>query len=162
MRRGEILALQWKNIIFDDSYLIVSTAWKDRNEIGLPKWNNIRRVPLPKIILEKLKDLNSESIRCLPDDLVFCYDDGTRLGDTWWKKRFDSTMKKAGIDKKARNLKPHSFRHTLNTILRDSGADIAKIRATLGWLSEDVQDDYTHWNIEHLQGQAETINNIWQ
>ena len=37
-------------------------------KIILPKET---KVPLPKIILEKLIDLNSESIRCLPDDLVF-------------------------------------------------------------------------------------------
>ena len=86
-----------------------------------------------------------------PKDLVFCYADGTRLGNTWWRKRFVSAMEKADIDRVSRNLKPHSFRHSLNTILRDAGKDSAKIRAALGWRQEQTQDGYTHFNEEHFK-----------
>jgi len=60
---------------------------------------------------------------------VFGYDDGSHIGETWWRKRFCAAMKRAGIDWQARHLSPHSFRHTINTIVRNSGQDPAKIRA---------------------------------
>lgn len=60
-------------------------------------------------------------------------------------------MEKAGIDRVSRNLKPHSFRHSLNTILRDAGKDPAKIRAALGWEQERTQDGYTHFDEAHFK-----------
>ena len=160
MRRGEILALRWKDIDFDHGVITVERAWKGKDEIGLPKWNRKRVVPVPEKTLSALFVLRDESIRIAPIDLVFCYDDGSRLGETWWKKRFTKAMEMAGIDYRSRNLKPHSFRHTLNTILRDAGQDPAKIRASLGWQQEKTQDNYTHWNIEHLKDQARIIDNL--
>ena len=83
-------------------------------------------------MIKRLRELNEASLRINPNDLVFCYDDGSRLGNTWWKKRFSTAVEKFGVDWKERNLKPHSFRQSLNTILRDAGKDQAKIMATLG------------------------------
>ncbi len=120
MRRGEILALKWKFIDFTNNVIFIKLAWKMKNEIGQPKWNKERIVPIPQITYNSLQQLKSESIRIAPDDLVFCYDDSSRFGGTWWIKRFKRAMEKAGIDKKSRNLKPHSFRHTLNTLLRNA------------------------------------------
>ncbi len=95
---------------------------------------------MPDRLTELLKEIHDLSIRIAPDDFVFGYDDGRMLGATWWLKRFDRGMTKAGIDKKYRNLVPHSFRHTLNTLLLDSGHDPAKIRASLGWSQERIQE----------------------
>ena len=91
------------------------------------------------------------SSKSKPEDFVFCYADGTRLGKNWWQGRFYNAMEKADIDRVSRNLKPHSFRHSLNTILRDAGKDPAKIRAALGWRQERTQDGYTHFDEEHLK-----------
>ena len=71
-------------------------------------------------------------------------------------------MMKAGIDCGTRNIKPHSFRHTLNTILRDEGQDSAKIRATMGWSQKETQDSYTHWQIEHLSGQTKIVDRLFK
>lgn len=71
-------------------------------------------------------------------------------------------MTHAGIDYKSRNLKPHSFRHTLNTLLRNAGQDPAKIRATLGWQQEKTQDNYTHWQIEDLRDQSKVVDDLFK
>lgn len=160
MRKGEILALRWKHVNWDESFLNIQEAWKNRTELGPPKWDSIRVVPLPEKGVEALKRIHDESLRCLPEDMVFCYDDGKRLGDTWWQKRFRKAMKKAEIDHDSRNLKPHSFRHTINTILRNAGENPAKIRAALGWQKETAQENYTHWQIEHLREQARIVDEI--
>ncbi|HEB30404.1 MAG TPA: site-specific integrase [Spirochaetes bacterium] len=154
MRRGEILALKWENIDLEKGIVKVYDAWKDIDESGLPKWNNTRITPVllfRQRTLSRLKELKIGSNKSDSNDLVFCYADGTRLGNTWWRKRFVCAMVKAGIDRVARNLKPHSFRHSLNTILRDAGKDSAKIRAALGWKQERTQDGYTHFDEEHFK-----------
>ena len=66
------------------------------------------------------------------------------------------------MDYNSYNLRPHSLRHTLNTLLRNAGQDPAKIRAALGWQQESTQDNYTHWKIEHLRGQADIVDSIFE
>ncbi len=154
MRRGEILALKWENIDLEKGIINVYDAWKDIDESGLPKWNNTRITPVllfRKRTLSRLKELKLGSNKSDSKDLVFCYADGTRFSNSWWRDRFTSAMEKANIDRVSRNLKPHSFRHSLNTILRDVGKDPAKIRAALGWKQERTQDGYTHFDEEHFK-----------
>jgi integrase len=69
-------------------------------------------------------------------------------------------MNRAMIDRIGRNVSPHSFRHSLNTLLRDAGQDPAKIRAALGWSQESVQDSYTHWELAHLREQSDFLDDL--
>lgn len=161
MRRGEILALTWEYTHFEEGYIEIRQAWKDRHELGLPKWNKTRTAPLPSMLAETLKRIGERKMNVGPEDLVFCYDDGERLGGTWWQKRFDAAMVEAKIDKKKRNIRPHSFRHTLNSLLREKGYDPAKIRAALGWADEEIQDNYTHWKPESLNGHREIVDRLF-
>ncbi len=71
-------------------------------------------------------------------------------------------MAKAKFNREARNIRPHSFRHTLNSILREKGYDPARIRAALGWSSEDVQDGYTHWTGGAFDGQREIVDAVFK
>ena len=161
LRSSEILALCWKHIDFENSTVKIEQAWKFKTgELGLPKWNKIRATPLPAKTAKALKALRAESFHVLPDALVFCYPDGTRLGDRWWNERFHKAVKAAGIDTKARNLKPHSFRHSLATILADKGQQPEKIRAALGWTNPTTQSGYTHWGDTDLNGQAAIVDEI--
>lgn len=161
MRRGEILALRWVDVDLEQGFANVARAWKGRSEIGLPKWNKKRMIPIPNSMIDALLILREESIRTAPDDLILCYDDGSRLGGTWWKKRFTRAMEKAGIDYRGRNLRPHSFRHTLNTLLRSRGVSDINLRAAFGWAGEKTQEDYTHLNQEHLKEQAAIVETIF-
>jgi integrase len=83
LRRGEILALRWRHIDIDRQALSVCEAWKGGKEIGPPKWDHLRMVPLSSRTIDKLHQLQMESIRLAPDDFVFAYDDGSRFGETW-------------------------------------------------------------------------------
>ena len=162
MRRGEILALEWRHIDFQKKCVIIEQAWKGRSGLGEPKWGKRRITPLPSITIRALNELYEDSIRTAPDDLVICNDDGSRYGETWWRKRFLRAMKIAGIDVKGRGLKPHSFRHTLNTILLDANQNPEKIRAALGWSHERTQSGYTHLDVEHLRDGANLIDDLFE
>jgi integrase len=80
--RGEILALRWRHIDFGRQFLIVSEAWKGCNEIGSPKWEHIRLVPLSLRTIDKLYKLQAASIHLDPDDFVFCCGNGVHFGET--------------------------------------------------------------------------------
>ena len=142
MRRGEILALTWGQIDLDNKVIDVNRAWTDNM---LPKYNKLRGTPITSKCVAALKEVRSKSLWVLPDQLVLCYPDGKRYGDTWWKKRFAKAMEQAGIDQAGRSLTPHSLRHTLNSRAREMGVDPAGLRATMGWSDAKVQDGYTHW-----------------
>jgi len=172
MRRGEILALRWRHVDFEHALVNVDEAWKGREETGTPKWGHKRVVALPDFTAEVLRDLWERRDPKLAgsDCLVFCYIDGSRLGETWWAKAFAAAMKKVklgegekakvGIDVRARGIKPHSFRHTVATLRRDAGEDPAKIRAALGWTNERTQDGYTHFDAEMLR--SKVVDEIWK
>ena len=116
----------------------ITEAWKGRKEIGKTKSGRSRIVPLSVRVFEVLDTLRSASVNTEPDDFLFCYRDGKRVGGTWWQKRFKAGLKRAEIDVGERWLTPHSFRHSVNTIARDVGHDPAKIRAVLGWMDEEI------------------------
>ena len=44
LRRGEILALRWRHLDFDKAEIRVEEAWKDKDEVGEPKWGQKRIV----------------------------------------------------------------------------------------------------------------------
>jgi integrase len=161
-RRGELLVLRWRHIHFEQRFILITEAWKGRDKIGDTKSGRDRIVPLSDRMIEKLEALMDFSLHLKPDDFLFCYDDGKRVGETWWHKRFKTALKRAGIEPGDRWLTPHSFRHTINTIVRNSGHDPAKIRAVLGWMDEEIQDNYTHWEAEHLRRWAEIVDDIWE
>ncbi len=69
------------------------------------------------------------------------YDDGSHAGGTWWHKRFKTALKRVEIEIGDRRLTLRSFRHTINTIVRNSRHDPAKIRAALGWMHEKIEDN---------------------
>jgi integrase len=160
MRRGEILALRWRSLDLVASTVRIEEAWKGGDVIGRPKSGKVRTAPLTPRACGILKDWLDESVRCGPEDFVFADGSGRMRGETWWTKNFGRAIEAAEIDAARRRLSPHSFRHTLNTLLRDSGQDPAKIRAALGWSGEKVQDNYTHWEAEHLKEQAKEIEKM--
>lgn len=159
LRRSEVLALIWGQIDFDRSFINVDRAMTDN---GLPKWDKIRGTPITAQCRAALLELRCQSDFELPHHNVVCNSKtGRPRSETWWKKRFERAMESAGFDRTGRNLRPHSFRHTLNTVLRGAGADPARLRESLGWSDEQVQKKYTHWQPEHFEEQRRTMDEIF-
>jgi integrase len=162
MRRGEIYALRWRHVDLAAATIHIEEAWKGKEETGLPKWGRTRTAPIPAQTINALAELREEGVRIARNDLVICDDDGKRQDGAWWKRHFAYAMKKLKIDTKGRGLRPHSFRHTLNSQLRAGGVDPARIRAMLGWSREQTQESYTHWQTEDLRSLAEKVEKILQ
>jgi len=158
LRRGEILALIWGQIDFECAFINVNRAMTDN---GLPKWDKIRGTPVPTQCREALLELRRQSEFVLPYQYVICGKDGKPRSEHWWRDRFKKAMKAAGIDRVGRVLRPHSFRHTLNTELRGVGVDPARLRESMGWSGEEMQNKYTHWRPEHFDDQRKSMDELF-
>jgi len=165
MRRGEVLGLRWRSIDFIRSLIHVVEAvhpGDDRTEV---KWGGRRRVPVPRRTIAALKELRTHARFGGDDNYVFCGPAGEPYGETWWRKRFNRFCKAAGIDRVGRNLKPHSFRHSLTTYLTETlqnqGIDPKILNAYLGgWTNDETRKIYTHTEEIILEAQRRAAEEL--
>ena len=162
MRRGEILVLRWGSIDFEKARVYVTEAWKGLDVIGTPKWGRKREFALPSFCAVKLQELRDDSILTGPDDFLFADPTGRHFSGGWWSNRFAEAMQKSGIDVRARGITPHSFRHTLNSLLLAAGADPMKVRLALGWANAPIQENYLHLAVEQLKDVSAKVDTIFQ
>lgn len=145
MRMSEVLALHWEQL--DGRYLNIDRAWKNKHELGSPKSGKSRIIPLPMSCLDNLPEPEHK--------LIFCHSDGSKLGETWWRKNWGAVNK---------GTTPHSLRHALNSNLLISGAQIQFIQAYLGWSLSNLNNAqvfYTHINPADLVQLAERIDSLY-
>jgi integrase len=159
MRRGEVLALQWRQIDFENNVIFIDRAWKNEgNEIGLPKNGKTRYCGLAKPLKDALLEWKKDETK--PEDLVFSNEKGLRLKATWWNKRFSFALNKAGIEDGS--LVPHRLRHTINTVFIERGMSEQKIDFWVGWSrGNKIQDRYTHLRPEALAELTIEIEKWW-
>ncbi|MEX2444442.1 MAG: site-specific integrase [Alkalispirochaeta sp.] len=124
-RPSAILRLDWRHY---DGQTLTFPRVKDRRK-------NRRVVPLIALAIEALDDWREDSVRIGPDDPVFGYDGGGRMGKTWFKKRFTHMMAALGLpaeDEWGGRRVPYSLKYTLETELIDRGANPALVRDLMG------------------------------
>lgn len=155
-RKGELLALQWENVCFEEgNYSIyidksISKGWKENvytEYVGTTKTpSSVRRIPIsPKmgLMLYSLKKTTNSK----PNGFVFrslCVTAGkypflslSRVTDI-----FQRIRKQCNINQ---DLHIHSIRHYFATKLITNGADIKTVMALGGWSrSSTLLEIYTH------------------
>lgn len=153
-RASEILVLEWEQ--FDGIFCDIDRAWKKaEKKTGETKWGITVKIPLAERLVSSLPKKGS----CR---YVF-NENGKRHGETWWRRNFIKAMEGLGIDIKARNITPHSFRHSLNTNLLLAGCSEFYVKKYLGWTDKnrDTQALYTHIKPENLVIVADKIDEIY-
>jgi integrase/recombinase XerD len=110
------------------------------------KGNKDRIVPLPKKLLEMLKEYY---VAYKPKTYVF---EGEVIGnhyhETSLRQIFHSAVKKSGIKRRA---KLHWLRHSYATHLLEGGTDLRYIQEILGHSSSRTTEIYTHVSIRNIQ-----------
>jgi len=145
IRSGEMRALTVNSISFQDGIGIVTIdkAVKRTEEIGLPKNNKPRYVPLEEDVAEYLQaKLKGKTGYILGGD-YFVSRAGFRSRYLWFFDRMNKYLESIGefpIPYKS----PHSTRHTFSTIRQKNGMPIAIVSKILGHCSTEVTDRYTH------------------
>jgi integrase len=154
LRRGEGLALRWRNLDLVGSELEVrETAFRLHSGeyiIKEPKTPHSRRrvslTPSLAMLLRKYREdqeLISEKMgrKLLEDDFVFCRPDGRPLDPDSVTRRFSEIVRKAGIPR----IRLHDLRHTHATLMLKAGVHPKVVSERLGHASIAVTlDTYSH------------------
>jgi integrase len=163
LRRGELLALRWRNLDLDSASLaVVETAYQLGNGeyvIKEPKTAHSRRmVSLSPAIVGLLQEYRADQvllriqlgIGLTEDDFVFVRYDGRPLLPNAVTHAFQKLVKKAGL----RRVRLHDLRHTHATLMLKAGIHPKIVSERLGHASIGITlDTYSHV-LPGLQKQA--------
>jgi integrase len=153
MRRGEVLALKWKNLDLNRGYaFVVESGYKLHGKYVTkqPKTaSSRRRVALPASLVAVLQEhrckqsANIEDLggRLTDEDYVFCNHLGKPLDPTTLSHAFGNAIKKAELP----HLRLHDLRHSYATLLLKAGQHPSVVAAQLGHSSvRTTLDVYSH------------------
>ena len=142
--RGELVALRWRDVRFDQPALHVERAVSD-GQIKRPKSGTHRTVPLADRPLEVLRELSARRWWTGPDDLVFPGHDGGMRHPDAVSQAFTRARDAAG----APGLRFHDLRHTFGTLLARAGVTGIDIQAWRGHSSYTTTQRYLHHAPRH-------------
>lgn len=154
MRRGEICALRWSDVNFDDGSLSVRHTLARTKENGLflkpcKTRRSARRIELSDQVV---KDLRHHRVaqtearlkageKWQDNDLVVCRNDGTFLPPTDFNGVVKRLMKRAGVP----NLSSHALRHTAATLMLQQEVHPKVVQERLGHSTITITMDlYSH------------------
>ena len=152
LRRGEVLALRWNDVDFDNQKIYVRQSLEQtRSGVSFkePKSARGRRpVDLPEFMLDELRRHREEQDRVkevLEDGyqdqgLVFCQPEGRPITPNALTSAFYTIRQRIGV---VASL--HDLRHTYGTILAFSGVHAKAIQELMGHSTiTTTMDDYVH------------------
>lgn len=126
LRRGEILALQWKDIDFENKIISVTKSiYYEGNKacIKEPKTKaGTRIVPLLDTLYNILLPLKSNS-----EHFIVCNEDGSPISKKKFRYQYNKFRKETGIEASA-----HQLRHSFATIAFESGVQDKAVQEILG------------------------------
>lgn len=142
IRRGELLALQWKDVDFEKGLLIISRtlALNEKKEyiMQTPKSaNSYRTISIDGVTLKTLKEwriaqqvemfkygFNTQRL----DQLIFTNNKNKNLYISYLTYQLNNICKQHGLKK----ITVHGFRHTHCSLLFEAGASLQEVKERLG------------------------------
>ncbi len=141
MRRGEILALKWKNINFRKGYI----------EIEDSKSGESRKVPMNSTVYETLKGLDKSHA------YIF-YNPKTRKNIIEIKRSFTTAREKAGLNK----VRFHDLRHTAATRMCELGVPLKIVSKILGHSTIKMTERYANPTPDTMKEAVEKLSEYIQ
>lgn len=139
LRRGEIVALRWRDIDFAQSALRVRASYAG-GKLTSPKSGKIRSTPLAPEIATALGELREREHFTEDDDLVFVGQAGSYLDGSALRRRYKDALERAGL----RPLRFHDLRHTFGT-RTIAKADIRRVQEWMGHADIQTTMRYLHY-----------------
>ncbi|HEY2657717.1 MAG TPA: site-specific integrase [Solirubrobacteraceae bacterium] len=140
LRRGELVALRWRDVDFAGQKLIVRRALSGETEVRSTKSRRAREVPLPDQAADALERLRRRGEFTGPDDYVFANRLGRRLDPSALRRRYERARDAAGLDP----LRFHDLRHTYGSLLVAGGIDLPSVKAAMGHARISTTERYLH------------------
>jgi integrase len=143
MRMGEILALKWKDVDFQNRTITVM-----QHKTRIPK-----TIPMSDVLYETLSRRHKTvSI----SGYVFTTNNQTPISQPNLQREFWKTLRKAGIT----NFRFHDLRHTFATRLVQAGVDIYAVAKLLGHTDIKTTQRYAHHSVESVRHAIEKLENF--
>jgi integrase len=136
LRSGEIRALRWKHVSFENGGVAVLRTFQYGDVEGQPKQGSSRVVLLPQRTMDLLEWWQSQSATTSLDDYAFPFRAARNMVNALRK-----AMKTAEINYKGRYLDVHALRHTYNTHMRELIEDV-KLQQFTGHRSAKMTENY--------------------
>jgi integrase len=140
LRRGELVALRWRDVDFVGRKLIVRRALSGEIELRSTKTRRAREVPLPDQAAAALERLSRRGEFTAPDDYVFANRFGRRLDPSALRRRFERARDAATLEP----LRFHDLRHTYGSLLVAGGIDLPSVKAAMGHSRLSTTERYLH------------------
>jgi integrase len=140
LRRGELVAVRWRDVDFAGQKLIVRRALSGETEVRSTKSRRAREVPLPDQAAVALQRLRLRGEFTGPDDYVFANRFGRRLDPSALRRRYERARDAAGLDP----LRFHDLRHTYGSLLVAGGIDLPSVKAAMGHARISTTERYLH------------------
>lgn len=162
MRVGEILALTWEDIDFENKLISVTktVTYKNNNFIvTTPKTkNSIRNVPMTKDAIVSLRDQEvRDRNNRYGTDLVFYSTSGSYIQNSILRYQLTSTCKKLGLEP----CSMHSFRHAFATKCIEAGMRPKTLQMILGHSNINLTMNlYVHSSTQSQQNELEKIEDM--
>ena len=156
LRIGEVCALKWSDISFENSTLTVNgTQARTENgvEIIAPKSRSSKReIPIPVILINKLKEI--------PQTCEYVLSKNNKPVDIrTYRRNFKKLLQKAGLP----DIKYHALRHTFSTRALEVGMDYKTLSEILGHSSVGITLDlYAHSLNEHKRNEMNKLGQIFE
>lgn len=96
LRRGELLALRWRDVDFAGSVIRVRASYAG-GALTLPKSGKVRSVPMAPEVARALAKLGERPRFVSDDELVFVGQTGSYLDGSALRRRYDAALKRAGL-----------------------------------------------------------------
>lgn len=185
MRMGEILALQWRDIDFNEKILnirrsmsrVYHSTVKDAKKSELifqePKTEKGKRIiPMLDEIAKRLEEYKASEVnrlkllnyndieikKYLKEGLVFNNGQGEPIDPRNFIRRFHSVIKKAEVS----HANVHSLRHLFATRGLENGIDLKTMQELLGHANISITGDiYTHVSKEIKRAAVNKLNNVF-
>jgi len=144
LRRGELLALKWHHIDFENGILSVEenlVTVVNEQITKTPKTKSGKRsVQIPQTLLELLKNTHDERY-AQPNDYIICQNDGSPYKSDSFSMKFRRFL----VANNLRHIRFHDLRHINATIMLTSGISPKVAQERLGHANYQItMDIYSH------------------
>ena len=139
LRRGELLALRWRDVDFAGSLVRVRASFCAGHETA-PKSGKVRSVPMAPEVASRARSPRGRGRWTGDDDLVFAGELGGHLDGSALRRRYIEALDRGGL----RRLRFHDLRHTFGTRMITT-ADILRVKEWMGHADVQTTMRYLHY-----------------
>lgn len=140
LRRGELVALRWRDVDFERSAIRVSASYAN-GRLTTPKSGHARVVPMVPEVAAALARLSQRGVAVGDGDVVFPGEFVEFMDGSALRRRFVAACHRAGL----RPIRFHDLRHTFGTLAVRGAESIVELQAWLGHAEVRTTMRYPHY-----------------